>query len=555
MPTKIVLKHLAGSTLAGQEKTYSKDRIKLGRTPDNDVIFDRERDRMVSGHHAEIFVENGALFVRDVGSTNGTFVNDDAIKSARKLTAKDVVRLGDAGAELRVRFAEEDKIPIEPFPMDNKRFIGEQTLQRVVSEAVDRERWNTRVILASLAVGAACVLMMGVYLYARGHRERARQQAEQLAAFDERHKQLEEEVSKTKSSLEELRTLKETSLKAELARYENELKSLKGMIGEGESKIARLMVEIRQRDLAVEQIQKDQSLSKEQRQALVKETEDKVAKLQQELKQAEESLRNSAAKGDSWAELADRYNQSVFLAVGRDLDKKLTGTGTSYVIRADGLLATNSHVVKMLEQMPIRAVIQNGTGRIFSIKRSIAHPDFKGVQSPDVGLLQIDTEGVRLLPFPLATTSDLKQVRIGTHLGTLGYPGELQPQYLSGFDKTTKMFKTVQATFKDGWVGRITNYRLEQDAFPQARFIQHSASLTQGTSGSPMFTPDGKVVAMMASVYTFSYDIADASEEEPKEGKAAGKVRFIRQQQASSAQIGWAIRIDEVTDFLARTGW
>lgn len=46
--------------------------LQAGRSPDADIFLD---DVTVSRHHAEFAVEGGMLVVRDLGSTNGTYVN------------------------------------------------------------------------------------------------------------------------------------------------------------------------------------------------------------------------------------------------------------------------------------------------------------------------------------------------------------------------------------------------------------------------------------------------------------------------------------------------
>jgi hypothetical protein len=38
----------------------------------------------------------------------------------------------------------------------------------------------------------------------------------------------------------------------------------------------------------------------------------------------------------------------------------------------------------------------------------------------------------------------------------MGYPGELLQTYLSDLDLRKRESKTALATFKDGWIGRIT---------------------------------------------------------------------------------------------------
>ncbi len=65
-------------------RTYNKDEITLGRFPENDVILDKPE---VSGIHAKLRVvggENGedsALYITDLGSSNGTLVENNSLDS------------------------------------------------------------------------------------------------------------------------------------------------------------------------------------------------------------------------------------------------------------------------------------------------------------------------------------------------------------------------------------------------------------------------------------------------------------------------------------------
>ena len=73
-----------------KEIPLDKPRLTIGRMPDNDLVIDNPA---VSGHHALIFSEEGAFFIEDLGSTNGTFVNDAKIQK-EKLKNSDRVTVG-----------------------------------------------------------------------------------------------------------------------------------------------------------------------------------------------------------------------------------------------------------------------------------------------------------------------------------------------------------------------------------------------------------------------------------------------------------------------------
>ena len=90
----IHVEHERNSSLAGTNQVWKKSRLTIGRRPDNQVIFDADEDRLVSGRHAEIFAENGSLFVRDLNSRNGITVN--GAKTTRKeLISGDEIAIGE----------------------------------------------------------------------------------------------------------------------------------------------------------------------------------------------------------------------------------------------------------------------------------------------------------------------------------------------------------------------------------------------------------------------------------------------------------------------------
>ncbi len=54
----------------------------IGRAPDNDILIPRNVTS-VSGRHCEIVVQNGVAYLRDMGSTNGTFINGRRVPSGQ----------------------------------------------------------------------------------------------------------------------------------------------------------------------------------------------------------------------------------------------------------------------------------------------------------------------------------------------------------------------------------------------------------------------------------------------------------------------------------------
>jgi pSer/pThr/pTyr-binding forkhead associated (FHA) protein len=65
--------------------------IALGRGDDLDLVLDEER---VSKEHARIEMRVDRLWIEDLGSTNGTFVNGEKIACATRLAERDRVLIG-----------------------------------------------------------------------------------------------------------------------------------------------------------------------------------------------------------------------------------------------------------------------------------------------------------------------------------------------------------------------------------------------------------------------------------------------------------------------------
>lgn len=70
----------------------------VGRAPECELRLD---DTYASQQHARLYAKNDAWFVEDLGSTNGTFVNDQKLAAPAMLQPGDKVRVGQTVMELR----------------------------------------------------------------------------------------------------------------------------------------------------------------------------------------------------------------------------------------------------------------------------------------------------------------------------------------------------------------------------------------------------------------------------------------------------------------------
>lgn len=78
----------------------TKDKTTLGRRPYNDIVID---NLAVSGEHAVLQMVGGDVFIEDLNSTNGTYINGKAIKK-QLLANNDIVEIG----KYKIKFLLED---------------------------------------------------------------------------------------------------------------------------------------------------------------------------------------------------------------------------------------------------------------------------------------------------------------------------------------------------------------------------------------------------------------------------------------------------------------
>jgi len=90
MPTSFQLTILKGEE---KEGTYPIEKlpVTIGRMPDNDIVL---KDSPVSRYHAVISLKDRIFFVEDLGSKNGTSVNNERVGS-KKLNVGDRITIGE----------------------------------------------------------------------------------------------------------------------------------------------------------------------------------------------------------------------------------------------------------------------------------------------------------------------------------------------------------------------------------------------------------------------------------------------------------------------------
>jgi len=73
--------------------------VVMGRGEAADILLE---DPFASSRHAVLYEQGNISVIEDLGSTNGTYLNEELLDSPRPLHAGDRVRIGDSEFEFRV---------------------------------------------------------------------------------------------------------------------------------------------------------------------------------------------------------------------------------------------------------------------------------------------------------------------------------------------------------------------------------------------------------------------------------------------------------------------
>lgn len=115
---------------AGGEKVEVSSSITLGRGHGNDLAFTGEDAGIVSARHALVALKSRTLWLRDLDSTNGTFVGKVRV-TERELLGGEIIMLGPDGPAMRVEVAEVEDAAAVPAHLRDK---GRETTTMAVPD-------------------------------------------------------------------------------------------------------------------------------------------------------------------------------------------------------------------------------------------------------------------------------------------------------------------------------------------------------------------------------------------------------------------------------------
>ncbi len=150
-----------------------------------------------------------------------------------------------------------------------------------------------------------------------------------------------------------------------------------------------------------------------------------------------------------------------------------SASGTGFVVRSDGTIVTNAHVVANAKTATVRF---NDSGRLLKA-------DVLGIDpSSDLAALRVDAGSVdNLRPLPLANS---KRVRVGDQVIAIGHP--------FGLDRTATA----------GIVSGVGREIQAPDGFQIEEAIQTDAPINPGNSGGPLLDVRGRVIGVNSQIAT-----------------------------------------------------
>ena len=151
MPIRLVIQSRSNPIRDGaREHCFEQDMVTIGRAAANDVRL-QDIQRVVSSRHAEIRRFNNRCVLIDVGSTNGTVVNEQRVApgSEYELHRGDRIRIGDFTIDFDFRTPAQDA-PVDPAVADEDALHGSLPQQAVPATGYAAHRSNAEKVAYAL---------------------------------------------------------------------------------------------------------------------------------------------------------------------------------------------------------------------------------------------------------------------------------------------------------------------------------------------------------------------------------------------------------------------
>ena len=161
------------------------------------------------------------------------------------------------------------------------------------------------------------------------------------------------------------------------------------------------------------------------------------------------------------------------------------GAGSGIIIRADGYIVTNHHVIKDNDALEVRL----RDGRVFDSARDEDTVEVVGTdEATDLAVLRIG--GGKLKDLPALEFADSDGVKVGQWAIAVGAPFSLDYSV------------TVGVVSQKGRHGMMPNYDVRELRYSYEDYIQTDASINLGNSGGPLLDIHGNVIGVNNFIMT-----------------------------------------------------
>lgn len=440
---------------AGERERFEKSVVSIGRHPMNDLRFDPTKDIDVSGRHAELRSVGDRHVLRDLGSTNGTFVNGARVGGEHELADGDLITFGPEGPQATFHVVSgavaaphtrvsSSEGPVEepptrvssqgtrapaappsgaPAPAPAKpRVNTEVRIAHAVQQQTGRLKQMVLALAALVIVGGGSV----AYVMVRSAKEAQRQVASLIAQNDSLQRSLEQRLSQTGIADADLR-----AARAEAQRLSAELRALQASGGDVRALSARM--------------------------------------------RTAQARSASLAGTDYPAIAAANKPATVFIAV--QMPDGSLSSGSGFNLLPSGLVVTNRHVVQGASGQRASRI-----GVIFEGRKGEWIPArIEAVSETDeLALLRLETAGN--YPIVSGIAGDSEGVKVGSPIAILGFP---LGTGTAGNDGDINQLRPA-ATLNVGTVSKTLPENIQLDVFA-----------AQGSSGSAVFDGRGLVIGVL----------------------------------------------------------
>ncbi|MBZ5538208.1 MAG: trypsin-like peptidase domain-containing protein [Acidobacteriia bacterium] len=529
---KSVFVHLSGSH-RGDTQEFEKENILIGCDPKCDVCFKAGADDKTSDLHAEIYFDNCEYYLRDLGSSRGTFVNDHEIDEII-LKEGDVLEFGEGGPKVRFHVEMAKGEVCKPFHVvyrdsvrksrrfrrrgigSTTRFFGEFT-RGLLRHSTPRTRmiFIGAIILVGISVTlSALVLIQGALSKRKIEREII--QLQKQLAVDQRSRQaLERDILEERRRGGELRAQHESETEVRLAGLQVEEQKLREQLTQAQNdaslkagELQALRAKLNETTRHIDSVNRERSLG-----------ERVIKKYQYGVCYIEGAIHFYDASGNPLRFLAldsagepikDSQGQTLYTTSGTAPMVEVYYSGTGFLVSGSGLILTNRHVAEpWWEDREMKDL----TGRGFRPRLQFFRAYFPTVVDPfkldvvktstlaDVALVKADL-GSNKLPV-LEVERQGAVTAAGQPVVLLGYPTGLNALLARLDEKVVESVvstagpdpkKISQELSRRGMIRPLSTQGHLSDILPNK--LVYDAQTTQGGSGGPLFNARGKVIGV-----------------------------------------------------------